>query len=299
MTAQDRIALAKGSRRFLVAGDVFRRDCIDTTHYPVFHQLDGVSFVTRNADMSKVNATISRICQHDRGLEALASATAEERIVVADVVVTLERLVSRLFSGHSDVETRWLTDSFPYTHPSLQMEMRSSGGQWSEILGCGVLKPDVYSDIVAADGSFAGAWAFGLGLERLAMALHGISDIRLFWCNDPRFVSQFRSGPSAPPARFMPFSNQPPIHRDISLACASADFTHTAELADAVRAIAGDLVESMEQRDAWQLPDGSVWSHTFRVTYRAMNRTLTDAEVNAMQDQVRSIASSFHDVCLR
>jgi len=98
-------------------------------------------------------------------------------------------LVKYLFG--SNVELRWSPDKFPFTDPSLELEIFWKG-QWLELLGCGILKREVMDNFGRPKNEIA--WASGAGLERLALLLFDISDIRLFWSQDPRFLNQFASG---------------------------------------------------------------------------------------------------------
>lgn len=96
----------------------------------------------------------------------------------------LENLARTVFG---DVEMRWIDAYFPFTEPSIELEVFFNG-EWLEVLGCGVIHDNVMTrggrDIKSQVG-----WAFGLGLERWAMKLFDIQDIRLFWSKDPRFLS--------------------------------------------------------------------------------------------------------------
>jgi len=183
--------LRQGGRAFTVTGDVYRRDCVDTSHYPVFHQMEGVRIFE----------------QWGNGEDAV------ER-VEADLKRTLDGIISAVFGN---AESRWRDDHFPFTSPSFEVDIFFEG-EWLEVLGCGVVHQDILD--ACALGHCRG-WAFGLGLERLAMVLFGIPDIRLFWTQDERFHSQFSGADVAPggkkwPPRFVPFSKFPPCFKDVS-----------------------------------------------------------------------------------
>ncbi|KAM3731748.1 hypothetical protein ACB098_11G005300 [Castanea mollissima] len=155
--------LRRGHTHFLVTGDVYRRDSIDSTHYPVFHQMEGVRvFSPDDWEASGVDAT---------------SYAAE------DLRKCLEGLANHLFGA---VEMRWIDTYFPFTNPSFELEIYFQE-KWLEVLGCGVTE----QEILKRSGKMNNvAWAFGHGLERLAMVLFDIPNIRLFWSNDERFTSQ-------------------------------------------------------------------------------------------------------------
>ena len=108
-----------------------------------------------------------------------------------------------------DVPMRWNDDYFPFTEPSFELEVYYNDA-WLEVLGCGVIHPEVLDN---AELSGKQGWAFGLGLERLAMVLFGIPDIRLFWSTDPRFQSQFTDGKIT---TFFPYSKYPSCYKDVS-----------------------------------------------------------------------------------
>jgi len=125
---------------------------------------------------------------------------------------TLDGLARALFG---DVETRWSPDYFPFTEPSWELEILFHG-EWLEVLGCGVVHQQILRNCGLEHGR---GWAFGLGLERLAMILFNIPDIRLFWTEDPRFHSQFSSAIAGDHATFPAFetySKYPECYKDVS-----------------------------------------------------------------------------------
>lgn len=242
---------------FLCAGDVFRRDEIDASHYPVFHQCEGV----RLFETSKMSA--------------------EE--VKEDLRKALEGLAAHLFQLKADESTmRWLDDYFPFTEPSLQLEIFYNNN-WLEVLGCGVIHHDVLRN-AGLDPSKVHGWAFGLGLERLAMVLFGIPDIRLFWSDDERFTSQFPEDAFAKKAKFRPFSKYPPVMKDMSM-WIPADFADN-DLFEMIRDEGGDQVELVELVEEFVHPKTKRTSKLFRVTWRDMSRTLTNEEVNTKHQKV-------------
>lgn len=108
----------------------------------------------------------------------------------------------------SETETRWVESVFPFTHPSFELEIRHKN-DWMELLGCGIIRQEILANCeflkktswkapilnTAISGGINDqvGWAFGLGLERLAMCMYGIPDIRLFWSTDTGFMNQFRN----------------------------------------------------------------------------------------------------------
>ena len=301
--------LRAGLSKFLVTGDVYRRDTIDATHYPVFHQMEGFRVFTREE-------------WGGAGGDGEFTAFCE-----AELKAELEALARHLFG---DVEMRWVDAYFPFTDPSLELEIFFNG-DWLEVLGCGVVQQSIL-DSNGREGTKA--WAFGLGLERLAMILFDIPDIRLFWSEDKRFLSQFKEGTiprrpshrrapppprrarvptdaagahiqfSEPPARagemrskFVPYSKYPPVFKDMSF-WKSDKFTEN-NLCSLVRDVAGDLAEEVKLIDSFTHPKTGRDSECYRITYRSMERSLTNEEIDAMQEVVRKQAVDELEVELR
>ena len=146
--------LSEGLDNFLVAGDVYRKDEVNSTHYYAFHQMEGLAKVSDGID----------------------PCVALKKV--------LSGLVEHLFPG---CEYRFGDDSFPFTNPSFEIEVMYNG-KWLEILGCGVTQPKIIES-ANREGVW---WAFGLGLERICMILFDIKDIRYFWSRDVRFFNQFK-----------------------------------------------------------------------------------------------------------
>ncbi|ESW11199.1 hypothetical protein PHAVU_008G010100 [Phaseolus vulgaris] len=259
--------LRSGYTHFLVTGDVYRRDSIDSTHYPVFHQMEGFRvFSPEDWEASGMDASL---------------------FAATDLKKCLEGLASHLFGA---VEMRWVDTYFPFTNPSFELEIYFKEN-WLEVLGCGVTE----QEILKRNGKpNSVAWAFGLGLERLAMVLFDIPDIRLFWSNDERFTSQFSNGELG--VKFKPFSKYPPCYKDMSF-WLSESFTEN-NLCEVVRGIAGDLVEEVQLIDNFTNKKGMT-SHCYRIAYRSMERSLTDEEINDLQWKVREQVQNKLNVVLR
>ena len=153
--------------RVIASGAAYRRDELDATHSPQFHQIEGL-YVDKN-------------------------------VSVADLKGELEFFIRELFGAETEVQFR--PHYFPFTEPSLEIHVRSkalkSGEQWIEVAGCGIVHPAVFEAVNQARGDDAydpekwSGYAFGLGMDRLAMILFEIPDIRLFSQNDLRFLRQF------------------------------------------------------------------------------------------------------------
>ena len=128
------------------------------------------------------------------------------QVIETDLKQLLTGLARHLFG---EVEMRWRDDYFPFTEPSFELDVLFQG-DWMEVLGCGVIHKEVMANALQPHKH---GWAFGLGLERLAMVLFGIPDIRLFWSEDERFTTQFREGKIT---TFVPYSKFPMCYKDVS-----------------------------------------------------------------------------------
>jgi phenylalanyl-tRNA synthetase alpha chain len=243
-TSAHQVSLLKdGHRNFVVTGDVYRKDDIDATHYPVFHQMEGVKIVKGS-------------------------------LPVEDLKQTINKILDTLFPRS---QVFWKSDYFPFTEPSFEVAV-SFEGKELEVLGCGEIHPEVLTNagMVGARG-----WAFGLGLERLAMKLFKIPDIRLFWSKDSRFLSQFKDGEIT---EFKPFSNHPPCYKDVTFWIPEG--WNRNALTELVREISGDLVESVEEIDSFEKVGKT--SKCYRLNYRSTERTLSNVEVDDLQVRLRN-----------
>src|SRR4051794_39646248 len=153
--------------RVIAPGAAYRRDEVDATHTSQFHQIEGLY--------------------------------VDEKVSVADLKGTLEFFLRELFG--LDTAVRFRPHYFPFTEPSFEIDVKSGalkgGEQWVEVCGCGMVHPAVFEEVTSArqDKSYDPqdwtGFAFGLGMDRLAMILFDIPDIRLFAQNDLRFLRQF------------------------------------------------------------------------------------------------------------
>jgi len=256
--------LSEGYEAFLCTGDVYRRDEIDSSHYPAFHQLEGVRLFDKD------------VMKGADGLSAEEWVNSPEcKMVADDLKKTLEGLMDHLFGP---VEKRWADDFFPFTEPSFEMEILYDG-DWLEVLGSGVVHTEVLQNVGKDDRR---GWAFGLGLERLAMILFKIPDIRLFWTDDERFHSQFKAGEIT---EFQSYSKYPPCLKDIAFWLPEGFVEN--DFFEMARGVAGDIVENMDLIDEFTNPKTGRTSKCYRITYRSMDRSLTNEEVDALQDELR------------
>lgn len=147
--------------RVIVPGRVYRNEAISYKSYCLFHQIEGLCI--------------------------------DEGVTMADLKETLHLFAQEMFG--SNVVMRFRPSFFPFTEPSAEVDIwwqddSEKGGQWLEILGCGMVDPNVLEAVDVDPERYTG-FAFGMGIERIAMLRHGIEDIRLLYENDVRFLSQF------------------------------------------------------------------------------------------------------------
>ncbi len=192
-------------------------------------------------------------------------------------------------SEQEPLRMRWVEAFFPFTSPSWELEVYYEG-DWLEVLGCGISKQTI---LQAAGVPSQIGWAFGIGLDRIAMLLFQITDIRLFWSADARFVSQFTgvSDDLSRLRRFVPFSKYPASYKDVSFWVAvapdaSAEQLHENDVMEVVRSIGGDVVETVQLVDSFVHPKTGRQSRCYRINYRSLERTLTNTETNAMHSRV-------------
>ena len=141
---------------FISGGKVYRKDD-DATHLPMFHQVEGI-YVDKNVSFAQLKDLIYKI-------------------------------IYSLFG--EDVKLRFRPSYFPFTEPSAEVDILSKEGKWLEILGCGLVNPVVLENCNIDSSNYSGL-AFGLGIERIAMLKHGVTDIREFYKSNLDFLSQFK-----------------------------------------------------------------------------------------------------------
>ena len=142
--------------RIIAPGRVYRNDS-DQTHTPMFHQVEGL--------------------------------VIDENISFANLKAVLHEFVEAFFERKA--ELRFRPSYFPFTEPSAEVDVRWGEGKWLEILGCGMVHPNVLESAGVDPDKYTG-YAFGIGIERLAMLRYNVSDLRTFFENDLRFLRQFR-----------------------------------------------------------------------------------------------------------
>tara|TARA_B100000686_G_scaffold349975_1_gene444658 strand:- start:667 stop:1665 length:999 start_codon:yes stop_codon:yes gene_type:complete len=140
----------------IMPGRVFRSDTADATHMPVFHQIEGL--------------------------------VVDRRITFGDMAGTMDAFTKAYFGR--DFASRLRPSYFPFTEPSAEFDILRDDGSWLELAGCGMVHPNVL-EAGGLDPEIWSGFAFGFGLDRLALMRHGIDDLRELFRNDHRFLSQF------------------------------------------------------------------------------------------------------------
>jgi phenylalanyl-tRNA synthetase alpha chain len=238
-----------GSVGALSFGKAYRRDEIDWQHTNILHQIDGLFMVRKD---------IKTLAQPD--LEA----------------ILLE--VSQTLFG-KNVEYNFAVDKFPYTDPSLEMNIKW-GDKWVEILGAGIAHPNVVRNL-GLDPEKYNAWAFGFGADRLAMIKMKLPDIRLLRSKDPRVTKQLADVDH----EYQEVSKYPPVVRDISFVVDKATFNINRFYEIAREVIGDEYIEEMKLLDEFENEAKfgvGKKSYTFRIVYRHLDRTLTNEEVDRM-----------------
>ncbi|RMZ79530.1 hypothetical protein DV737_g3379, partial [Chaetothyriales sp. CBS 132003] len=345
----------QGESGYTICADVYRRDAIDCSHFPAFHQMEGAyvwqlcdamsRHLARHQRLKALQQSISTVAkQRDRVIADLGHKVEvqntpnfdlntnppqinhdddEVSLVVDHLKTSLELLVCKVFQAAKQanlspvdesepLKMRWVEAYFPFTSPSFELEVLWQG-DWLELLGSGVVKQNILNKAGMKDRI---GWAWGLGVERLAMLLFGIPDIRLFWSQDKRFLNQFEAGRIT---RFEPFSKYPACYKDIAFwidaapaaaspidaqpspsaaAAAAGDTTeaasaethppafHENDVMEIVRDIGGTLVEDVRLQDEFVHPNTGRKSLCYRINYRSLECTLTNDEVNELHAKV-------------
>ena len=147
--------------KICVPGRVYRKDDIDATHYPVFHQVE------------------------------ILAVDEIGKLSISHLLGTIKYFLRKMFGP--DIEVKYRGSYFPFTEPSIEVDVFFKG-RWLEVLGCGMVDPVVLESVGLDPNKYSG-FAAGFGVERFAMIMHNIQDIRLFWENKPEFLAQFPSTP--------------------------------------------------------------------------------------------------------
>ncbi|MBX4187692.1 MAG: hypothetical protein KW793_00985 [Candidatus Doudnabacteria bacterium] len=244
-------------------GKVYRKDEIDRRHMNIFHQMDGLYLAPKDS-------------------EPIIKETLQDVLV---------KIAQAVFG--QEVKYRINDDKFPYTDPSLEMEIEVEG-KWVEVLGSGLVRDSVL-DKLGVDSSVYNAWAFGFGLERLAIISMTLPDIRLLWSQDPRIIKQLKLG-----NKFQEVSKYPPVTRDISFIVDKSFIPN--DYFDLIRDIVGDLIEEVTLLDKYENAGkfgSDKVSYTYRIIYRSPDRTLKTDEVDPLQNQLYQKTKEIYQAQLR
>ena len=238
----------------LCYGKVYRKDEIDRHHMNIFHQMGGWYLQPDEKGVLKLD----------------------------DLKEVLSQIVKTVFG--EDTIYRFNEDIFPYTDPSLEVEIQVEG-QWVEVLGGGMPKKEVLANMGVSGYN---GWAYGFGLERLAIIGMKLPDIRLLWSEDERVKKQLVLCQP-----FVEVSKFPPVTRDISFVV-NKDFVPN-DYFDLVRDVAGDLAEEVLLIDKYE--DEAKFgkdklSYAYRITYRSVDRTLTSEEVDKLHKSLEEKTAS-------
>lgn len=245
-------------------GKVYRKDEIDRNHMNVFHQIDGWYIIPK------------------------AMGTMEQK----DLEETLGNVAKAVFGP--GVEYKLDKDTFPYTDPSLEMAIKV-GDRWVEGNGCGVIKGSVLEKLGVDSNNYTG-WAFGFGLERMAIASMDLPDIRLLWSEDPRVKEQLRLG-----QKYKEVSKYPPVTRDISFIVPKTFQPNN--YFDLIRETVGEeMIEEVKLLDKYENDakfGADKMSYAYRIVYRSTERTLTSAEVDEMHKKLEQKTSEVYSAAIR
>lgn len=260
-----------GEIKLLSYWKTYRVDELDKNHHECFHQIDWL----------KISLKEKEIINQDTLKEVLSNT------------------IKSIFG--ENVEFRFNVDTFPYTTDSLEVEVKN-GEKWLEVLWAGVVKWEVLEKLWI-DSTKYNWWAFGFGIERLAMALKKIPDIRIFWSDDKRILSQW--GNLETP--YKEISQFPPVYKDISMIVEKSKFiidekeknetklTRETEsnffaITWIIRDIWDPLIEEVKIIDNFENDKKfGIYkkSITIKIVFRAIDRTLTNEEINKIYFEIR------------
>lgn len=235
-------------------GKVYRKDEIDWQHSNVLHHFDGLMVCKKN--IKKITRTdLENICS-----EVTASLLSDK------------------------MDKKFRIDHFPYTDPSVEMNIKW-GNKWVEVNGAGLVHPQVTKNLGLNPGIYNG-WAFGFGIDRLAMLKMQIPDIRLLWSKDQRVTKQLKNINNT----YQPVSKYPSVVRDISFVVDKKDYNPN-RYYELIREVTGDdMVEEAKLLDNYE--DEKKFgtnkiSYTYRIVYRSNSRTLTNEEINKIHEELQ------------
>ena len=268
--------LASGHNSFIVAGDVYRKDEVNATHYPIFHQMEAIGKVKDGVEPVKELKSI------------------------------LNGLIEHLFPG---CKYKIRDHHFHFTNPSFEYDVHYND-EWLEVLGCGIM----HSQIVKNNNLEGSYWALGLGLDRLCMILSKIPDIRYLWSTHDRFLQQYSDGEIHEFIPFSELQTQTKdisffipdgkhvdgkgeLGEDTKVWIDENDFFET------IREVNGDWIKSVDLKDEFYHKKKSMLSRMYRIVYEPIDPSMNDPAkftkiCNELQDKVREKVGNM-DVELR
>ncbi|OHB15823.1 MAG: hypothetical protein A2431_01005 [Candidatus Zambryskibacteria bacterium RIFOXYC1_FULL_39_10] len=245
-------------------GKVYRKDEIDRNHMNVFHQIDGWYLIPKEVGVM--------------GQKDLEEA--------------LGNIATAVFGP--DIKYRLNKDTFPYTDPSLEMEVEIEG-KWVEVVGCGVVKGSVLEKLGVDSSNYTG-WAFGFGLERLAIVSMSLPDIRLLWSDDERVKKQLKLG-----QKYKEVSKYPQITRDISFLVDKSFVPNN--YFDLIRETIGEeMIEEVKLIDKYENEDKfgkDNVSYAYRIIYRSLEKTLIAIDVDQMHKKLEQKTAETYGAKIR
>jgi len=280
--------LKSGLNAFLCTGDVYRRDTIDRSHYPIFHQMEGLRIFSKE-ELFDYALDINEKELFSNGRHIRTDFKQERHSVDAKILIeknlkeTLEALVKHLFG--QDVEYRWIDAYFPFTHPSWEIEVFYDN-DWLEVLGCGIIEQEVLDNGGVQQKV---GWAFGLGLERLAMRLFNVNDIRVFWSENEKIKEQFDNFDGNYSAfEFKdPKLNIEPKPFDTAFWITEGfnenDFYDIARSCDN-----DDIIEHVQLVDQFTHPKTGKTSHCYRTFYRGLLKGTSFKDIEHIDAAIRN-----------
>ena len=337
---------------YTICADVYRRDSIDRSHFPVFHQMEGARTWQWQPNPMKSETKYEMQKRRTQQIWDDLQALPKHHLVVSDdagpfhpktnpiqvehdvvevkligqhLKRSLESVIVKVFEAakaagvgnevenKEPMQVRWIEAYFPFTSPSWELEVFWQG-EWLELLGCGVTQQPILDNAGLKNRV---GWAWGIGVERLAMLLFGIPDIRLFWSTDARFLSQFQEGKIT---RYEPFSKYPACYKDVAFWVNASPSTaspistehpsgvagaaggdarkaspaetqpaafHENDVMEIVRDAAGSIAEDVRLVDEFVHPTNGRKSLCYRINYRSLERTLTNEEANEIHERIK------------
>ena len=287
MTAHVVDLIEKGYSRFLCSGDVYRYDMYDNTHSDLFHQTEVTSLFT--ADELHLREVF------DKTIRMSTSDTEERQLVHTEEAVTaisskVKEIVEDIILGEllagEGIKYRWVDNYLPFSRPDFDMEVMFND-EWLEIASAGMLKQEIVDRAGATDKI---NWNFALGLDRIAMVLFKIPDIRLLSSSDERVLASLSENPGGYSSTGHPFHWKELVFwipYDIG------SYSFERKFYQFLRMVAGDSVERVMLVDNYQHPETKQVQHRYRITYRKWEKPMGKEDVDMCHDSIKKQAEKY------